>query len=99
MPDRVPDPSELAEDLARIERAVERGSAETRQAIDALASRIESTYVRRDVYDADQRMIIGQVSKLDRSSTWAARTAVTAVVLPILVGIVVALFMSWGGPG
>lgn len=97
MADRVPDPSELAEDLARIERAVERGAAEMRQAFEALAARIETTYVRRDVYDAKHRILEVRVGKVEERYTWIGRTAITALVLPILVGVVVAVILATGG--
>jgi hypothetical protein len=97
MADRVPDPSELAEDLARIERAVERGAAETRKAIDALALRIESTYVRQDLYDARHTALTERVSKVEDRHTWIARTSITALLLPILVGVVVAVILASGG--
>lgn len=97
MADRVPDASELAEDLARIERAVERGAAETRKAIDALALRIESTYVRQDLYDARHSALMDRMSKMEDRHTWMARTSITALVLPVLVGIVVAVILASGG--
>lgn len=101
-------PDELAEDLARIELAVERGSTETRKAIEALAvearkanqdlfAKIESTFVRQDVYDARHSILISRVDKVEERSTWLGRTAVTALLLPILVTIVVAVVLAGGG--
>lgn len=93
---RVPDPGELAEDLAEIKRAVERGARDTRLAIDALASRIESTYVRKDVYEARHATLVDKVGKFEDRLTWSFRTAVTALVLPILVGVVLTIILSGG---
>jgi len=94
---RVPEPGELAEDLARIEAAVERGSAEMRRAFDVLSTRIESTYVRQDVYDLAHRNLEGRVRTVEDRHTWLARTSITALVLPILVAIVAAIILAGGG--
>jgi hypothetical protein len=108
MPARERSPDELAEDLARIESAVERGSAETRKAIEALAAesrqanhdmfaKIESTFVRQDVYDARHAIVLTRLDKVEERGTWLGRTAVTALLLPILVTIVVAVILAGGG--
>lgn len=96
MSPRVPDPSELAEDLAEIKQMVASGSRETRDAIDALALKIETTYVRRDVYDARHTILEVRVGKVEERQTWTNRTAITAIVLPILVA-VVAVYIQTGG--
>lgn len=97
MPGREPSTDELAEDLARIERAVERGASETRAAIEALAAKMEQTYVRQDVYDARHSILMSRVDKVEERSTWLGRTAVTALLLPILVAIVAAVILAGGG--
>lgn len=97
MPPRERSPDELYEDLARIESAVERGSAETRKAIDDLAKRIESTYVRQDVYDARHGILVDRVAGIEERHKWVGRTALTALVLPVLVSVVVAVILATGG--
>ena len=94
---RVPDPAELADDLAEIKAAVDRGFSENRKAIDALSARIESTYVRKDVYDLGHKQLALRVSNVEDRHTWVARTAMTALMLPILVGIVVAIILTSTG--
>lgn len=98
---RVPDPAEIAEDLARIERAVVEGAAETRQAIHDLSSRIERTYVRQDVYKERQDAVAAQIAlaatkaeQVENRHTWVARTAVVALILPIVVALMVALILG-----
>lgn len=91
---RVPEPAELADDLAEIKAAVERGAKETRQAIEALSSRIESTYVRRDVYEARHQTLVEKVSKVEERHTWVSRTAMAALFLPIVVTIVAAIILG-----
>lgn len=100
---REPSPAELAEDLARIEQAVERGANETRLALESLATRvenalakIETTYVRQDVYEARHGTLVSRVEKVEERSTWLGRTAVTALLLPILVTIVAAAILAGG---
>lgn len=93
---RVPDPGELAEDLAEIKRAVEHGARDTRAAIDALAARIESTYVRQDVYRLAHQNLEGRVKTVEDRHTWLARTSITALILPVIVTIVAAIILSGG---
>lgn len=89
-------PDELAEDLAEIKRAVEHGSRDTRMAIEALVAEIKSTYVRQDVYARDHTYLTGRMAKLEGAVTWAWRTGITALVLPVLVGIVITLLVTGG---
>lgn len=100
---RVPELAELAEDLARIEAAIERGANENRKALDAISKRIEDRYVTKEAYEGHRRLmdhrfeaIDRQVGKVEDRHTWLARTAVTALVLPILVLIIGALVLTGG---
>lgn len=106
MTTRVPDPSELAEDLARIERAIERGATETRQAIEQLSTRIEERYVTKEAFQGysalvEQRIgdegLGGKVRKMEDRNVWLVRAVVGSLVLPLLVIVLAALFVN-GGP-
>lgn len=94
---RIPEPEELADDLAEIKAAIAASARDTRAAIDALVVRIESTYVRRDVYEARHIALLEKVSKVEERHTWVSRTALTALFLPIMVTIVAAILLSGGG--
>ena len=96
MTGRIPEPEELADDLAEIKAAIAASTRETRAAIDALVVRIESTYVRRDVYEARHQTLVEKVSKVEERHTWVSRTALTALFLPVLVTIVAAILLSGG---
>lgn len=91
---RIPEPAELADDLAEIKRAVERGARETHDAIERLSNRIESTYVRRDVYEARHQTLVEKVTKVEERHTWVSRTAMAALFLPIVVSIVAAIVLG-----
>lgn len=91
---RVPDPAELADDLAEIKAAVERGARETSDAIRRLSERIETTYIRRDVYEARHAILQEKVTKVEERHTWVGRTALAALFLPILVSIVAAIVLG-----
>lgn len=95
---RTPDAAELAEDLAEIKRMLHDGNRDTRQSFVDLTRTIEATYVRKDVYASDQRESERRVSRVEERNTWAFRTALTAFVLPLLVLIVGALWLSGGTP-
>lgn len=108
-----PDPSELARSVARVEAVVQAGAAETRRAIDALAARIEEHYVThesfrgyRNLTDERFRAILekvggeglaGRVKAIEDRHVWLTRTVLTALVLPVIVGVVIAVLLS-GGP-
>ena len=96
MTGRVPEPEELADDLAEIKAAIAASARETRAAIDALVVRIESTYVRRDVYEARHQTLVEKVSKVEERHTWVSRTALTALFLPIAVATIAAILLSGG---
>jgi hypothetical protein len=57
---------------------------------------MEQTYVRQDVYDARHQILVDRVGKVEDRHTWLARTSLTALVLPIVVGIVIAIILSGG---
>lgn len=96
MTGRVPEPAELADDLAEIKAAIDAGARETRAMFADLLSRIESTYVRQDVYNARHSQLVERVSKVEERHTWVSRTAVAALLLPVVV-MIVALIVSGGG--
>lgn len=59
-----------------------------------LVSTIETTYVRKDVYELAHRQLEADVAAVEARQTLIARTAVTALMLPILVSVVVALVLG-----
>lgn len=93
---RVPDPAELADDLAEIKAAVEAGARDTRRAIDTLATRIESTYMRQDVFHLAHNGLEHRVKNVEERHTWLSRTAITALVLPVIVAVVAAVLLAGG---
>ena len=52
---------------------------------------IESTFVRRDIYDLAHAQLVTKVATLEASVTWAWRTAVTAILAPAIIAILVFL--------
>ena len=103
MTGRVPEPAELAEDLARIEAAIERASQVSRSSFDALNRRIEERYVTKEMHVGDRRLMDQRfeaqgekIAKVEERHTWLARTSLTALFLPILVLIIGALLLTVG---
>lgn len=91
---RVPDPPEMAENIMELRQAIEQSTKQTREAIDRLADRIERAYVSKEVFDLTTAPLIGRVEKVEESQKWIARTAVTALILPILVSVVAAIILA-----
>lgn len=94
MPDREVTIGELAEDVAHLA-----------QAVDRLSQVIETTYVRKDVYDLAHSVLVDLVQinnqrhdvairALEARQTLIGRTAVTALLLPVVVIITTALIMG-----
>jgi predicted nucleic acid-binding Zn-ribbon protein len=88
VPSREPTPAEIAEDLR-----------ELRSAVDRLAEVVERTYVRFDVYRAEQKSLEARVAKVEERHTWVARTAMAGLLLPIVVAVVLAVILTSGGGG
>ena len=91
------------ERLRNLDNKVDAGTRSTSQTVRALSDvveqqqrRIEEVYVRRDVYDLAHRSLEDRVKEADDRHTWLARTAVTALVLPIIVSIVAAIILTGG---
>lgn len=91
--EREPSLGEVAENLRDLRRSIE-----------ALTTMISSTYVRQDVYRAEQGLsmeritaINGRVEQVEERHTWISRTAIAALLLPIMVSIVVTLLLTLGG--
>lgn len=59
-----------------------------------LAHNVQSTYVRRDVYHGDHAATTGRLKGIEDRQTWVARTAVTGVILPFLVTIMAAIYLT-----
>jgi thiamine monophosphate synthase len=94
MPDREVTIGELADDVTHLTAAVER-----------LSQAIETTYVRKDVYDLAHTVLVDMVHlnnqrhdtairAIEARQTWIGRTAVTALLLPLITGVVVALLLG-----
>ena len=86
MIDREPTLGEIAEDLRDLMRSVDR-----------LTETVERTYVRLDVYRAEQTGIVERVRRMEDRLTWVGRAAVTGLLLPILVAVILALILTGGG--
>jgi outer membrane murein-binding lipoprotein Lpp len=74
---REPTIGELAEDIQDL-------TAVVRELVD----RMERTYVRIDVYQAQQDAVRAEQARQASSIQWATRTAVSALLLPILVTVI-----------
>ena len=94
MTSRVPDPAELAEDLQRLERAIDASAQSTRDAIDRLINEMKREYVRKEVHEIVTRQLDNRVLAVENRHTWIARTAVTALILPVLVTVVAAILIA-----
>jgi hypothetical protein len=82
-PEREVTTAELADDIKELSRSVR-----------DLARILETTYVRKDVYDLAHRVLDAKVIAVEARQTLIARTAVTALLLPIVVAVVVALLLG-----
>lgn len=76
---------------------------EMKASIGELSSKIDRTYVRQDVYAAEQaarngerRTLEARVGRVEERFTWIARTALTALVLPILSSTLLIILMETG---
>lgn len=104
-PSRVPDPSELADDIAELKSMVA-----------GLGTKIDQLpFVRSDVYEAHRaafqteiahqvaatrrhiQNVDDKVGELAGRMSWIGKVAVTGFALPILVGLFFALFAAVGG--
>jgi hypothetical protein len=90
---REPTLGEVADDLRELREWMATEGKETRAALDRLTNQVASTYVRQDVYLAEQTAIKGRVAAVEERNQWLARTALTALALPIIVGVVVAVLL------
>lgn len=85
MMEREPSTSEIAEDLREI-----------RAGIDRLIDTVERTYVRLDVYRAEQASLELRVGRVEERNQWLARVAVSGLALPILVAVILGLIVAGG---
>lgn len=83
MTDREITIGELSEDVRALTAAIER-----------LNERIETTYVRKDVYEIGHKQMETDIAGIDGRLTWASRTAIGALLFPLLVIIVAALVLG-----
>lgn len=94
MPDREVTIGELADDVTDLTAAVR----ELRHAI-------ETTYVRKDVYDLAHAQLVAivdsnnqrhdsEIRAIETRQTWISRTAVTALLLPLVVFVVTVIVIG-----
>lgn len=88
---------------------VNRNVVDLRQVVQDFITEVRSSYVRQDVYDANSRaagvfveLLQKRVEDLEDAGVEAAkeasanrRLAVTAIVAPLLVGVVLAIFQAY----
>ena len=84
---REPTLGELADDLREI-----------RDDLRALPDRLDATYVRRDVYELRIAHLEERQEATDARLTWIGRTAITGVLLPIVVAVVLIVVRAIGVP-
>lgn len=96
MTSREPTLGEIAEDLSEI-----------KSILSNLPDHIARTYVRQDVYnarhdalraavDSAQLSMTKRIEELEASLKWAWRTAVTGLMLPMIVAVLTALIVALG---
>lgn len=93
----------LNERLRNLDTKVEAGAKSTSQTVRALSDvadhqqrRIEEVYLRKDVYELAHKAVVEDVAEIQERQRWLARTAITALVLPIIVSIVAAIILTGG---
>ena len=91
-PSRVPDVEEVAEDVRDLALAVR--SLEV--TVNTRFTELSTTFLPREVYEAYHSTLRAEVARIDDRLTWAWRTAVAGLLLPIMVSIIVALVMTLG---
>lgn len=94
MSGRIPEPAELADDLARLERAIEASAASTREAIDRLIQEMKREYVRKETYDLKESQQDKAIEAIEDRQTWLFRAAIASLLFPMLVALVVALILG-----
>ena len=85
MPDREPTLGEIA-----------RGLRELKASTDRLIETIERTYVRRDVHGAEQAAMEQRVGRVEERLNWTFRVAVSGLLLPVLVVLILAIIVAIG---
>lgn len=90
MPGREPSAGELAEDIHEI-----------KELLKGLPDELDKTYVRRDVnhermvaVDARFQTVETRVFVLEGRSTWIGRAAITGLLMPILVSVIVGIILG-----
>lgn len=71
---------------------------EIKSSLNKLIESIERTYVRLDVYQVQHGVIDKRVSAIEDRDKWVARLLVASLLLPIVVGAVLAFVVGQGGP-
>ena len=84
MPPRIPEPAELAEDLSEI-----------KQGLRDLSDKLDR-YVPREVYDLQIAALAEHIGEVKDSNKWIGRTAVSALIFPIVAGVIVAVLIAGG---
>lgn len=100
MTDREPSPGELAEDIAKLDRKLDILVDRIDAKFDRLDSNITKNYPRSDLYAANRAADLSRVESADRRVaaveerlTWVGRAAVTGLLLPVLVAIIVGVIL------
>lgn len=91
---RVPEPAELADDLARLERAIEASAKSTREAIDRLIREMKEDYVRKEVHDLKEAQQDHRIKSMEDRHTWLFRAAVASVLFPVIVLLISVLILG-----
>lgn len=91
---REPSPLELAEDLKDLTTAIREHTKQVNARFDGLAG----TFIPREVYEAYHAALRQEVARLDNKLTWATRAAVTGILFPVVVSVIVALVLLVGAP-
>lgn len=85
---REPSGLELAEDIRQLTRAIE-----------ALTKRFDDlgqTYLPRELYEAHHTTLANEVTRQARQLTWIGRAAVTGLLFPVVVAVIVAVIFAVG---
>lgn len=82
MTPRVPEPAELADDLAEI-----------KQSLRDLGEKLDK-YVPRELYAVQVAALAKEIGEVKDSNKWIGRTAVSALIFPIVAGVIVAVLIA-----
>lgn len=89
---------EISKDLRALKKESAEDMDDLKKSLARLVDAVERTYVRLDVYRAEQESVQRRVDRVEERLTWVSRAAVTGLLLPALVTLILALFMAGGPP-